>query len=424
MALGPKRWLVMRILLYGLNYAPELTGVGKFTGEMAAWLAEQGHDVRVIAAPPYYPHWKVIEPYSATRYVEETLDGVRVFRCPLWVPARPGGLSRLLHLVSFALFSLPTLWKQRGWRPDIVLVLEPTFFVTPMALLFAKLVRARSWLHIQDFELDAAFSLGILRGPLRRFAEFFESTIMRRFDKVSSISDAMVARVQQKGVPPNNTMLFPNWVDTGSLQPGAFEALRFRKEIFGVNESERVILYSGNMGEKQGLEIILEAAEQLPSFKFILCGAGAAKARLETLAREKGLVNTRFLPLQPLEHLPALLCAADIHLVTQRKGAADLVMPSKLTGILAVGGASIVTAEPGTELHNIVTKHQVGVAVPAEDPIALTAAIRDLLQADSQLMQFKAAARAYAVQHLNRDVVLHRVFHGLHKAAESETVTL
>ena len=182
---------------------PELTGIGKYTGEMAEWLAARGHEVRVVTAPPYYPAWKVTEGYTGWRYQREgdkaTLTGLPrryaprndgavemvVYRCPLWVPGRPSGLKRILHLASFALSSLPVMLRQTFWRPDVVWVVEPPLFCSPAALLTARLCGAKSWLHVQDFEVDAAFDLGILKaGLLRRWVLAVERWLMRRFDHV------------------------------------------------------------------------------------------------------------------------------------------------------------------------------------------------------------------------------------------------
>ena len=151
-------------LIYGINYYPELTGIGKYTGEMGAWLSERGHDVQVVTAPPYYPEWRIGEGYSGRWFRSERLAGGRVLRCPLWVPPQPGGLKRLVHLLSFALSSIPALlWSLRR-RPDVIIVVAPAIFCAPAAWLAARLSGAKCWLHIQDFEVEAAFDLGLLKG--------------------------------------------------------------------------------------------------------------------------------------------------------------------------------------------------------------------------------------------------------------------
>ena len=185
----------MKVLLYGLNYAPEPVGIGKYSGELGPWLAARGHQVRVITAPPYFPSWQV-SPHHRNCYSLKQYEGVRVRRCPLWVPRRPSGLTRLLHLLSFALSSLGPLLAQRRWRPDLVITVAPAFFCAPGALLLSRLCgpRTTTWLHIQDFELDAAFELGLLKGRLlRSLAEICESRSLRGFDRVSSISTATPA---------------------------------------------------------------------------------------------------------------------------------------------------------------------------------------------------------------------------------------
>jgi len=141
----------MRVLVCGMNYAPEPVGIGRYTAEMAEWLAERGHEVRVVAAPPHYPAWKVGSGYRGWAYVRETIRGVDVFRCPLWVPSNPERPTRLLHFLSFALSSFPVVLAQAFWRPDVVFAVEPTLLCAPGALASARLAGARSWLHVQDF---------------------------------------------------------------------------------------------------------------------------------------------------------------------------------------------------------------------------------------------------------------------------------
>nr|WP_249115829.1 glycosyltransferase WbuB [Azoarcus sp. L1K30] len=400
------------MLIYSLNYAPELTGIGKYSGEMAAWLAAAGHEVRVITAPPYYPDWKVSAGYSAWRYSLTARDNVLVWRAPLWVPAKPSGLKRLLHLASFAASSFPLMLRQMFWRPDVVWVVAPALACVPGALLCARLSGAKAWLHVQDYEVDAAFDMGLVKGRgIRKMALGVERWLMRRFDRFSTISGRMLALAHGKGVDADRAVLFPNWVDLSAIAPPVAdaevsEASGYRGE-WGVSREQLVALYSGNMGGKQGLEVLADTARLLsdePGVQFIFCGNGAGRADLES--RCEGLPNVRFLDLQPLERLGELLGAADIHLLPQRADAADLVMPSKLTGMLASGRAVIATANPGTELAAVV--EGCGLVVPPESPAAMAGAIRKLMDEPGLRLSLGAQGRRYAEEHIDKQTVLSR----------------
>ncbi|SEJ96647.1 glycosyltransferase WbuB [Paraburkholderia diazotrophica] len=384
----------MKILIYGLNYAPELSGTGKYTAEMAQMLAECSHEVRVVCAPPYYPEWKVAAGYSMWRYARDVMRGVRIWRAPLWVPARPSGLKRMVHLASFALSSLPLLARQIAWRPDAVILIAPTMLCAPGALALARVTRAKAWLHIQDYEVDAAFDLGLLKsGRAARFAYWVERVILKRFDVVSSISSQMVERAVGKGVETEKTEFLPNWVDTRAIFP--LERASEYRETLGIPARHTVVLYSGNMGAKQGIETLAAAAAALDArddISFVFCGSGAARADL--VKRCEGLRNCRFLPLQPASSLNELLNVADIHVLPQRSDAADLVMPSKLTGMLASGRAVIAMARPGTALYEAVADN--GVIVPPEDTGALVEAIAALAGDGAQRAALGAAGRRYA----------------------------
>lgn len=404
----------MKILLYGLNYAPEMTGIGKYSGEMCEWLADNGHEVRVICAPPYYPEWRVGKPYRSGRYRTEQRNNVTVFRCPLFVPSKPKTLSRLLHLLSFGLSSLPVLFRQWSWKPDVVICIQPTFFCVPATLLFCKLRHTKSLLHIQDYELDAMLGLGLGKsGVIAQFAGQIESWFMRCFDEISTISYSMLQKAKDKSSQAEKVFFFPNWVDTAFLRPDVDPDL-FRKR-WRISESTRVILYSGNMGKKQGLEIVLQAAEQLsqvPELLFLMIGTGAAQEELVELAKQLQLDRLKFYPLQPYEDLPALMALADIHLVIQKKGAADAVLPSKLTTILAVGGQCIITAETHTEL-GLLCREYPGIArcIEPENADALAAALSEMLL-NLPLKTpgvYNEIAHQFAQDNLKKDQILSRL---------------
>lgn len=400
----------MRLLIYGINYTPEITGVGKYTGEMAEALATRGHEVRVVTAPPYYPTWQVGAGYYAWRYQSQELKGVKVWRCPLWVPAEPSGLKRLLHLAAFAISSLPVLlWQALFWEPDVVLVVEPAFFCVVGALLASRLSGAKSWLHIQDFEIDAGFELGLLpnSGLIRTVVMAIERWLMRRFDRVSTISEQMLQRLKTKGVDAAKCVDLPNWVDTNTIYPLP-GSNPLRAEL-ALEPDTFVCLYAGSMGQKQGLEVVIQAAQLLaadhPQILFVLSGEGSAKERLLKLAQ--GMPNVRFLDLQPVERLNALLNLANVHLLPQLGNAADLVMPSKLKGMYASGRPVIATVEHGTQIAQVV--QGCGIVVPPEDVTALAQAIVNLATDPEACTQFGQATRFLAVAQWEQDKILRQL---------------
>jgi colanic acid biosynthesis glycosyl transferase WcaI len=413
----------VKILIHGINFSPELTGIGKYSGEMTEWLAAQGHQLRVVTAPPYYPQWRVADGYvngwgwdkdfelwTEGKSIRTQQGGsLFVYRCPLWVPAKPSGLKRLLHLASFALSSFPVMLRQIFGRPDVVMVIEPSLMSAPVALLVARLCGARAWLHVQDFEVDAAFELGLLKcGRARRLITGVESWLMRRFDRVSTISQKMHQRLLDKGVAPSKACMVVNWVKmTDFALPVPQGIVTYRDEL-SIPDSAVVALYAGNMGGKQGLEVLAGVVrlcfESGAPIVFVFCGNGPGRADL--LARCQGLPNVRFMDLQPVKRLPNLLAMADIHMLPQRAGAADLVMPSKLTGMLASARPVVASAQAGTELATVV--QLCGLVVSPGDPLAFANAVQALANDPVLRERLGAAGFEYAQEHLDREAVLGR----------------
>jgi colanic acid biosynthesis glycosyl transferase WcaI len=403
----------MKILIQSLNFYPELTGIGKYSGEMAFWLASKGHDVCVITAPPYYPAWKISPEYKKYFWSRERYRNVLIWRCPIWVPAKPTGITRLLHLFSFALTSLPVTIAQIFWRPNIIVTIEPPLLSAPAALVAANLCGAKSVLHIQDYEVDAAFDLGLLKGGLlKNMVLGIERFLLKQFDLVSTISSRMLERALSKGLISANVYLFPNWADTtltSKEQQSPEESKFWYRKKLGIPENAVIALYSGNMGAKQGLEVLAEVANKfkgrdalLPPVYFIFCGDGVSRKKLEDQC--SGLNSILFLDLQPAESLSEFLKMADIHLLPQRTDAADLVMPSKLTSMLASGRPILACANSGTEVASVV--QCCGLVVPPEDPESFYKAL-SILIADSTLRQSLGLAGAeYAVNHLSQDRIL------------------
>lgn len=398
----------MHILIYGINYTPELTGIGKYTGEMAEWLAMQGHDVRVITAMPFYPEWKIRDSYKKRKWFTEKISGVTVHRSPLYVPKNVNSRNRIIHDFSFIISSF-FYWFKYLFMPkaDIVFCVAPPFHLGILPLIYSKLRGVPIISHIQDLQIDVANELGMIRNKaLLKLMFALERFILRNSTKVSTISLGMAQKIAAKGVAPERQIQLPNWVDETHIKPLP-KKQSLRSEL-GIGMSDKVVLYSGNLGEKQGLESIIEVAEKYKhrdDVFFLIVGTGAIKEKLRQRAFDANLKQVRFYPLQPYEKLSALLATADVHLVLQKKSAADLVMPSKLTGILAAGGCVIVTAEPETSLYSEVHKHNMGIICEPENTASLALAINTAIET-TNVEIYRNNARKYAEQFLSKKSIL------------------
>ncbi len=404
-----------KILFIGYNFAPELTGIGKYSGEMMHWMAEQGHTCTVLTAYPYYPQWKVQQPYKKNRFwykKEQTAfpsgGKLTVLRCPMYVPAHPSGLKRMLLDTSFSITAgvalLPKLFQKKC---DWVISIAPSFQLGLLGIFYKKLKGAKHLYHIQDLQIEAAQDLGLIKSAtVLNWLYGIERFIFKHSDVVSSISEGMIERIAQKAKKP--VLFFPNWTNTTSFYP-----LTNKEELkaqFGFKASDWVVLYAGAIGEKQGLEAIVHAAKAFKTKKnmqFVICGTGPYQEKLLQLTVEMQLDNVHFMPLQPMAQFNAFLNMADLHLVIQKEKASDLVMPSKLTTILAVGGLAFVTANEHSSLFKLITKYKMGILVAAENQKALNEGISYAFT-HAHSTKMKEAARSYAEQFLSIENIMTR----------------
>jgi colanic acid biosynthesis glycosyl transferase WcaI len=355
-----------------------MIGCARYTSDLVRFIADAGSRAAVVTAPPHYPGWTVQPPYTAAAYATETVDGVTVTRCPLLMKRHGGGVWRLIAPFSFGLSALPAvLWRAVRLRPDVILCVVPTLFAAPAALLARRLTGARLVFHVQDLEVDAAFAVGHLNNRwLQRLGLMFERRVLGAADTVVSISQRMCERLAAKGIPAGRIALIRNWVDTAAIhRDGDGEGFRSRH---GVPSDAFVAMYAGHIGPKQAIEVLVAAARfcrRERAMRFIIAGDGPLKAPL--MAASADLRNVLWLPLQPEHELCAMLNAADVHVLPQLRSAADLVLPSKLGGMLACGKPLVVAADPGTELAEVLD----GAArlVPPGDPEAMADALLDAL---------------------------------------------
>jgi len=399
-----------KVLILGINFAPELTGIGKYTGEMVDWLVEKDYDVTMVTSFPYYPNWSVQKPYSGRIYKKETEKGgkLNVYRCPMYVPVVPSGARRVLQEFTFLVSSFLVVFYllfKKGHQQ--IFVMAPPFHLGLLGLFYRFFKGGKIDYHIHDMQIEAARQLKVIKADIAfKILLKLEKYILDRVDYVSTISGGMKAKVQKK--VKKDIIMFPNWVDTQKLFP--LKNRSALKRSWGYNDDDKIILYSGSIGEKQGLQSLIPIAKSLEEYsfiKFIICGIGPYKEQLMQLASRAQLTNISFLPLQPLDQFNNLLNLADVHLVLQKKNAADLMLPSKLTGILSSGGLALVTADPGTSLYKAVVDHKMGVVIPSEDDEALNEAILDCCLSDHTSETQKG--RWYAEKYLNKHQILSNV---------------
>lgn len=394
------------VSIVSINYAPEVTGIGVYSGGMARYLARIGHRVVVHTGFPYYPKWCKLPTDRRTRFREHfDDDGVRVRRNYLYVPSKPSVLRRIAHELSFVVTSS---WSYLvGPRTDVTIIVSPPLFLGVPVALLARLKKSKVLFHVQDLQPDTAVELGMLRrGSVVKLLYALERCTYRLAAKVSAVSPGMLRKIEAKGVDQTKLRLFPNWADDGYVKPMDGETT-YRK-VWNLT-GKFVVLYAGNLGVKQGLMTVLEAAEQLshrPDIQFVIVGDGGEKQRLIECARARALDNVQFRPLQPLSALSELLATADVSVVPQRRAVSDIVLPSKVNNLLGSGRPIIVVADPDTDLHRIITAADCGLAIPPGDAGALAQALEVLRESPETRARMGANGRLLVETTLSREVIL------------------
>lgn len=405
-----------RLLLINGNFYPEPTGIGKYSGEMIDWLAENGFECTVITTFPYYPDWKVQEQYKKSRFWfkkeirhphKSNANPVTIIRCPHYIPSQPTGLKRLLSEFTILFFTTLAIFRLLfSSKFYYVLTVAPPFELGLLGVLYKKIRGAMFSYHIQDLQIDVARELGMIKSPrVLKFLFSIEKYIIKNADIISTISEGMIKKVKFRC--NKEIIYFPNWVDTFLFHPITDKA--GLKVKYGFNNNDKIILYSGAIGEKQGLESIIHSAQCFDKYdgvKFVICGSGPYKEHLVKLKNTLGLRNLIFFPVQPCESFNLFLNIADIHLVLEKSNASDLVLPSKLSTILSVGGIAIVTANPGTSLFNIMNSSDMGILIEPENHEALKEAIQYALSIDRAKKEHNA--RVYAEKNFSIGEVLPR----------------
>jgi len=397
----------MRILLTVTNYAPETTSVGPYNAGLAGFLASLGHQVIVITTFPYYPQWRIWPEYRGRIFSKESRNNVLVYRVLHFIPRTPSSVvQRLLHDFSFAFAACITALF--AGPCDVIYCSAPPVAVGLTGAFLRRIKRARSVLKLTDISSDAALATGILKeGMLSRGARVLESFVYRHTDAIVCLCLGFVENLKMRGVDENKLRIISDWVDTEKIRPlDRDNEFRQGKQV---PSDQFLILHAGNMGKKQQLINVLDAASLVrdrADIGWLLVGEGEERRPLEEEVAKRALSNLRFLPLQPSEYFAAMLSAADLLLLNQRAGVLDAVIPGKMLKYMAAGRPVLAAVHERSETARYIRIARCGVIVPPENPQALVDAIVQLKDNRPLCLELGANGRRFAEATFARDRVL------------------
>ena len=381
----------MRLLILTQYYPPEVGAAQARLAAFARELIRAGHEVEIVTALPNYPSGILRPDDSGRLRRRETIGGIRVTR--LWLyPATGAGLQRLVSYLSFTTTGLVGALRAR--RPDVVFVESPPLFLGIAGWLAARRFGASFILNVSDLWPDSVRDMGVMAtGPWLGMAEWLERWLYRRADAVTAVTEGIARRlVNAKGVPRDRVLFLPNGADTAQFHPVPPPA---------ESEAHRPsILYAGNHGLAQSLEVVIDAAELAPELDFILVGDGSDKVRLQALADERGIGNVRFEPPVDPSEIAARYARAAAGLASLRRSELmEDARPAKLLAIMACARPVLYAgAGEGAEL---VRNAGAGLVVPPEDPRALAAAARAIVADREGANAMGASGRRYVEEHLS-----------------------
>ncbi|MFF8841183.1 glycosyltransferase [Streptomyces sp. NPDC015127] len=404
-----------RVLLVSANYAPEDVGIAPYSTGTAEHVAACGGKVDVLAGMPHYPSWRVHDDYRGRWRMVEIRGGVRVHRRRSFLPPRQTALLRAAYELSFLAHGSV---RPPSGRPDIVVSQMPAL---AGGVIGGRLARRHGVPHVlvvQDLMGAAAAQSGIRGGGrVASFAAGVEAKVLRSAALVGVVHESFVDRVTATGVPASRVRVVPNW---SHVMPPAADRRTVRARL-GWGDEEFVVLHSGNMGLKQGLDVLVEtariAAGAGPHLRVVLMGDGSQRPHLERLAA--GLANVDLLPPAAHEDFPDVLAAADLLAVTQRASVLDMSLPSKLTSYFASGRPVVASVAPQGGTAAEVCRSGAGIVVPAEDPEALYRAVGELIRDPARRAALGARGPAYVQERLSPEAGLGRI-----TAMLSEALTL
>ncbi|MGH8101555.1 MAG: WcaI family glycosyltransferase [Chthoniobacterales bacterium] len=383
----------MRVIVWGINYAPEVTGIAPYNVALCEFLRGRSAVVEMVTTFPYYPAWRKQDGDRRRLFRTDNTNGVPVRRCWHFVPRKVSAWKRILHEATFVLTSTIRILALK--RADIYIVVSPPLLLGAAAWFAGKIKRAPFIFYVKDLQPDAAVGLGMLKtGWFTRALYWLEAFAYKHAARVAGISPEMLDAFRRKGVPEEKLILFPD----GVVLPksGEVPARRRFREQYGFAPEEFLAIYSGNLGVKQGLGVLLDAAPLLDrNIRIVLCGDGAEREALAKRLQDRHLRNITMLPLQSHDDYRAMLVDADVSLITQQSRSGNAFFPCKLLMTLAYSSPVVSVADAESALVRAIGEGGFGQNVLPGNPNELAATLSALARDRQHLRSWGEAGRKY-----------------------------
>jgi colanic acid biosynthesis glycosyl transferase WcaI len=391
-----------------MTFAPDHSGIALYATDFATYAAEQGHTVTVVTGFSWYPKWVKRPEDKRKLFRTDSYKGMKILRGYLYVPKHVTTITRMIQEISFILFA--GINFLRAGKQDVIVVFTTPINLGLVGVLFRKLWGSKLLINIQDLQLDAAKSLGMLNKlPIVSVMNHLERYSYEKSDVVSSISTAMVGLVDKKGIEKEKTYLWPNWINVAEANSHGTKG-SFRSK-FPQYADKIIIGYAGNIGVKQGLSVLVDLSERFKHRKdliFLIIGQGGDVDNLKKYASQKGTTNLDFIDFLSQEEYYNFLSDVDVVFISQKKDSGDVYFPSKLLGIMAKEKLTFVSADVDSEIYKVITENKLGITSDFGKIDQLEEQLTDYLNNPENFAIYRTNAYRY-VQQFDREYVLDNV---------------
>ena len=381
----------LEVAIVGIYFPPEMTGIAPYSAAVAHAVLEAGATVHVITGVPHFPMWRTQEPFNRGFRFEEVAGALKIARRRHWVPRKASLSGRAIMEGTFLAHASPSVFRSRA---DVIVAVTPSL----SSLGAAQVGRCGRPLGVvvQDFTGGGASQTGTAGSTVSNAIARLEGRLLRRADQVGVISSEFVEQALEIGIRPDRISLLPNFTHIDPINSTISDA---RAEL-GWEPGVFTVVHTGNMGLKQGLHHVIDAARLAEhrgeQIRWVFVGDGNQRGNLEDAAQ--GLPSIRFIDPLPEDVYPYALAAADVLLLNENPGVKEFCLPSKLTSYVVAGRPIVAATEPGGVTYRTVDRHGFAHLVPAGDPLKLLAGL-ERIRLDRQLRErLTRAAAEYAPQ--------------------------